>query len=443
MGRRSVDLTKHARSLSSIAVVVIAALVAGCGGGSDDSTTAGQGKGPVPDPKQPVTISFASWVGGTRGMKVLYKKFQKAHPNIKVEFQEIPSEEARRKLTTQIAGGNAPDSAYLDAGTVTAFAARNALVNLDSYVKRTETVNPDDFVEAFRQTATYQGKTYALPLDGESTGLFYRKDLFEAAGITEPPKTWEEFEADAKKLTQPDKKQYGFALFAPSPESAYYWYPWLWQAGGDLLSDDEKKIAFDSDAGRTAADFYIGLTKYAPKDFLNSNSYDGRIAFSQGKVGMYVAGGWLAGVLAEEFPKIDGKWATAPLPEGSAGCKTTIAGDNLALFSGGKNHDAAWTWIEFLTQPENMKVWTFDDPLSTAMPTRTSLLESPELVQKKPVLEGFAKAMKCGVPPIANPNWVEVEEVLSEHLGKSMYGDESPSEALEASAKEGQQILDK
>jgi multiple sugar transport system substrate-binding protein len=436
-----VDLTKHARSLSGVVVIIIAVLVAGCGGSDESSTNAGKGKGPVPDPKQPVTISFASWVGGTRGMKVLYKKFQKAHPNIKVEFQEIPSEEARRKLTTQIAGGNAPDSAYLDAGTVTSFAARNALVNLDNYVERTKTVKPDDFVEAFRKTAQYQGKTYALPLDGESTGLFYRKDLFAAAGITEPPKTWDEFEQDAQKLTQPDKKQYGFALFAPSPESAYYWYPWLWQAGGDLLSDDEKKIAFDSDAGRKAADFYIGLTKYAPKDFLNSNSYDGRIAFSQGKVGMYVAGGWLAGVLAEEFPKIDGKWATAPLPEGSAGCKTTIAGDNLALFSGGKNHDAAWKWIEFLTQPENMKVWTFDDPLSTAMPTRTSLLESPELVQKKPVLEGFAKAMKCGVPPIANPNWVKVEEVLSEHLGKAMYGDESPADALSGAAKEGQEIL--
>ena len=435
------DLTKHARSLLAIAVVAIAALAAGCGGSDDSSSDAGSGKGPVAEPKEPVTISFASWVGGTRGMKVLYKKFQKEHPNIKVEFQEIPSEEARRKLTTQIAGGNAPDSAYLDAGTVTSFAARNALVDLDNYVERTKTVNPDDFVDAFRQTATYQGKLYALPLDGESTGLFYRTDLFDAAGIAEPPKTWEEFEAAAEKLTQPDKKQYGFALFAPAPESAYYWYPWLWQAGGDLLSDDEQEIAFDSDAGRTAADFYVGLTKYAPKDFLNSNSYDGRIAFSEGKVGMYVAGGWLAGVLAEEFPKIEGKWDTAPLPEGTAGCKTTIAGDNLALFSGGKNHDAAWIWIEFLTQPENMKLWTIDDPLSTAMPTRTSLLESPELAEKKPVLKGFADAMKCGVPPIANPNWVKVEEVLSEHLGKSMYGDESPADALKASAEEGQELL--
>ena len=64
-----------------------------------------------------------------------------------------------------------------------------------------------------------------LPFDGESTGLFYRTDLFQAAGITSPPTTWEELQADAAKLTIPSKKQYGWIIFGP--ESAYYWYPFL------------------------------------------------------------------------------------------------------------------------------------------------------------------------------------------------------------------------
>jgi multiple sugar transport system substrate-binding protein len=439
-------LFKHAgsrRLIWVLAVIALAALMASCGGSDDDSSDAGKGSGPVAEPKEPVTISFASWVAQERGMKALYKKFRKEHPNIQVEFQEIPSEEASRKLTTQIAGGNPPDTAYLDAGTTAQFAGRSALVNLDDYIARSkDVVQPDDFVEAFMLTAQYDGSTYGLPFDGESTGLFYRTDLFEAAGIAEPPKTWDEFKAAAQKLTKPDEKQYGFALFAPSPESAYYWYPWLWQAGGELLNDGETKIAFDSDPGREAADFYVDLTEYAPRDLLNSNSYDGRIAFAEGSVGMYVAGAWLAGVLREEFPKAEGKWDTAPLPEGSAGCKTTIAGDNLVMFSGGKNHDAAWKWIEFLTAPENMKVWTVDDPYSTIMPTRTSLLESPELAESKPILKGFAEAMDCGVPPIAHKNWPEIEERLSEQLAKAMYGDQTPAQALEAAAAEGQEILD-
>ena len=427
---------------SALGVVVVAVVAVGCGGSDNEtSSNAGKGAGPVPDPKSPVTIRFASWVGNERGMKRIYKQFQQEHPNITVEFEEIPAEEASRKLTAQIAGGNPPDAAYMDAGTTADFASRGALVNLDAYIERSE-YDQDDYVEAFKRSAMYEDSMYALPFDGESTGLFYRTDLFEAAGIAEPPKTWEEFEAAAAKLTDPAKKQYGFALFAPSPESAYYWYPWLWQAGGTLLSEDEKAAEFNSEEGKRAADFYVGLTKYAPKDFLNSNSYDGRIAFARGTVGMYVAGAWLAGVLREEFPKIEGKWATAPLPEGEAGCKTTIAGDNLALFSAGKQQDAAWKWIEFLTRPESMKLWTVDDEASTIMPTRTSLLESPELAENKPILEGFVDAMDCGVTSlIANPKWPRVEEILSEQLGRAMYGEQTGAEAVDAAAAEAEPVL--
>jgi multiple sugar transport system substrate-binding protein len=436
-----VGVVKHALK-GVLGVLVVAVVAAGCGSSNSDSgsSSASKGAGPIPDPKSPVTITFASWVGKEPGMKALYKKFQAEHPNITVKFVNIPSEGASQKLTTQIAGGNPPDSAFLDSGTVADFASRGALVNLDDYIKRTPTVKPDDFVEAFKGSTVFENHMFALPFDGESTGLFYRTDLFKAAGITEPPKTWDEFLADAQKLTQPDKKQYGYALFAS--ESAYYWYPWLWQAGGNLLSKDEKSVEFNSDAGKKAADFYVGLTKYAPKDYLNSNSYDGRVAFANGSVGMYMAGAWLAGVLKDEFPKIEGKWATAPLPEGDAGCKTTIAGDSLTLFAQSKNQDAAWTWIEFLTEPENMKRWSVDDPSSTIMPTRTSLLNSPELAEKKPVLKGFVKLMSCGVTSlINNPKWPKVEQILNDQLGKAIYGEQSGAEAVDAAASDAEPIL--
>jgi multiple sugar transport system substrate-binding protein len=426
----------------ALGVVLVAVVAAGCGGSesSDTASKAGKGEGPVKDPTSPVEITFASWVGKEPGMKALYKKFQAEHPNITVKFVNIPAEGASQKLTTQIAGGNPPDTAYLDAGTTADFASRGALVNLDNYVKRTPEQKPDDYVESFLGSAKYEDSLYALPMDGESTGLFYRTDMFEAAGISEPPKTWDEFEADAQKLTDPSNKKYGFALFAS--ESAYYWYPWLWQAGGNLLSDDEKTVEFNSEQGKTAADFYVNLKNYSPKDYLNSNSYDGRVAFANGSVGMYVAGAWLAGVLTDEFPKIEGKWATAPLPEGEAGCKTTIAGDNLVMFSQGEKQDAAWIWLDFLTRPESMKRWTVDDPASTIMPTRTSLLESPELVENKPVLKGFIEAMDCGVTSlINNPKWPKVEEMLNEQLGKAIYGEQTGAEAVDAAAEEAGPLL--
>jgi multiple sugar transport system substrate-binding protein len=441
-------MTRTIRSRRLVLLIALAALsaallAAGCGGdeeeeGSGDGAPATQG--PVADPDQPVTVSFASWVGNEPNIKKLAKQFHQAHPNITIEFQNVPFEQISQKLTTQIAGGNPPDAAYVDASTVADFASRGALVPLDGYFDRSEVVSPDDFVEAFNVSNIFEGQQYGVPFDGESTGLFYRTDLFEQAGIDSPPTTWEEFEETAQKLTDPAKKQYGYILFAT--EAAFYWYPWLWQAGGSLLSDDGTEVTLDTPEAREAAEFYVGLTKYSPPDYLNSNSYDGRVAFANGKVAMYMAGSWFAGTLTGEYPKLKGKWATAPLPEGEAGCATTIAGDNLVVFDQSENQDAAWLWLEFLSRPENMALWTFEDPDSTLLPPRQELLDSPELVEKKPVLSGFAEAMKCGVVGASNPKGPRIEQALNEQLAKAMYGEITPEEALANASEEAEEILE-
>jgi multiple sugar transport system substrate-binding protein len=431
----SKNVSKSRGRALAVSAVAVSLLTAACGsgGGSGSGSDAGAGSGPVQDPKEPVTISFSSWVGNEPSIKKMYEAFHKEHPNITIEFQNVPAEESNEKLTAQIAGGNAPDAAFVDASTTAGFASRHAVVDLTNYIERSDVVDPDDYVDAFKTFTTYEDSLYGLPFDGESTALFYRTDLFEEAGIDAPPTNWDEFQDAAEKLTDPAKKQYGIAMFAP--ESAYYWYPWLWQAGGEL-QDGDNQPAWTSDEAKEAAEYYVGLTEYAPPDYLNSNSYDGRVAFAQGQVGMYVAGAWFAGTLSQEFPDIEGKWATAPLPEGDAGCGTTIAGDALVLFDG-KNNDAAWLWIEYLSRPENMATWTYKAEGSTLLPPRKSLLESPDLEKEKPVLKGFADAMACGVSNvIADPEWGRKEEALNEELGKAMYGEQSAADALENAAAE-------
>jgi multiple sugar transport system substrate-binding protein len=413
-------VTTRWRALT-VGAVAMTLLATACGGG--DGSSGGDG----------VEITFSSWIGQEPTIKKMAEEFHKENPDITIKFQNVPAEESAQKLTTQIAGGNPPDAAFVDASTVAGFASRGALVNLDDRISKSDVVDPDDYVDAFKTFTTFEDSMYGLPFDGESTALFYRTDLFEAAGITAPPTTWEEFEEAAKKLTQPDKRQYGIAMFAP--ESAYYWYPWLWQAGGEVLTKDGEP-AYNSDVAKESAEFYVGLAEYAPPDYLNSNSYDGRVAFAQGQVGMYVAGAWFAGTLAGEFPDIEGKWATAPLPEGEAGCGTTIAGDALVVFENSKNQDAAWKWIEFLSQPENMAEWTYEAEGSTLLPPRKSMLDSPDLVETKPILQGFADAMECGVSNvIAVPDWGRMEEKLNEELGKAMYGEQTAAEALDAAAE--------
>jgi multiple sugar transport system substrate-binding protein len=396
----------------------------------------------IPDPSEPVTISFASWVGSSDTLQALRDQFHELHPNISVEFEDVPAEEATDRLTTRIAGGNPPDVQFLDQSAVIDFASRNALLELGPYAEQSAAIDVDDYVAAFLDAAIYEEKLYGLPIDGETTGLFYRTDMFEAAGISGPPTTWDELEAAAKALTNPDENTYGFILFAP--EAAYYWYPFLWQNGGELLSEDGMEILFNSDEGKEAAEFYVGLAQYSPADYLNSNSYDGRIAFAEGQVGMYVAGAWFAGVMQSEFPDIEGLWAAAPLPERKR-CATTVAGDTLVIPAGSENHDAAWKWVEFLSAPQNLAIWTRGTPENpaTLLPTRTSLLEDPAFFEGNEIMQGFAQQMECGVTNTAqNENYGAVEQLLNDALGRAIYGETDAATALDEAAMEGQPLLE-
>lgn len=397
----------------------------------------------IADPAEPVTISFMSWVAGTSvAYENLRTQFQELHPNISIDFEDVPAEEFNDRLTTRIAGGNPPDVAFMDQSAVVDFASRNALVDLGPFVEQSAAVVIDDYVPAFLEAALWEERVCGLPVSGETTGLFYRTDLFEAVGIANPPTTWEEFEAAAQALTNTEARTYGFITFAT--EAAYYWYPWLWQNGGELLSEDGTEIVFSSDAGKEAAEFYVRLADYSPADYLNSNSYDGRIAFAEGQVAMYVAGAWFAGTMQSEFPDIDGLWSAAPLPE-RVRCATTVAGDTLVIPEASQNHDASWKWIEFLSVPQNLRLLTQGTPENptTLLPTRTSLLEDPALLANNPILEGFAQQMECGITNAApNPRYGEVETLLNDALGRAIYGETDAATAVEEAAQEGQALLD-
>jgi len=402
----------------------------------------------IPDPEEPVVVTFATpWhVGGENDLyEILAKRFHEIHPNITIEFQDVPFEEMHDKLLTQIAGNNPPDAAYVDSPTVGEFAQRNALVALDDYIAKSTVIDVDDYVAPFRDTTIYNDKMYGLPIDGETTGLFYRIDRFEEAGLdpTKPPSTWEEFEEYAAKLTDPANKKYGLISFAT--EAAYYFYPWMWQAGADTLNpDDPNDVIFDSPEGQEAANFYVNLVQYSSPDYLSSNSWDGRVAFANGDVAMYIAGAWFAGTLMDEFPDANGLWTAAPLPTGKAGCATTIASDDLVVFSASKNPDAAFKWIEFMSSNENMLALNVGsgDYINTLLPPRISLLEDPNLYEGREFLKGFADNMACAiVSTVDQPNLWMVEEKLNEYLAMAFYGEMDGATAVIEAAKAAEEAL--
>ena len=443
---RALMSTVGRRSVLGLSIFVLIATACVNTGGTGNEQSAGKSVEPIvaKAPTEDVTIRFSvfSSVAESAQMKKFEKQFEKEYPTIDVQFEPVGSGQAKEKLLTEIAGGNAPDTAWVDSGLVQDLASRGALVNLDGYLAGSDTVKPDDFVEGFRNGASYQGSMYGLPFEGETTGLFYRTDLFQQAGIEGPPQTWEEFQSDAAKLTEPAQNQYGVAMF--STEAAYYFYPWLWQAGGDVLTPDGKHMALDSPEAIKAAEFYVDLAqKYAPPDYLPSDSWNGRVTFASGKAAMYIAGNWFAGNTINEFPDIEGKWASAPLPKGPAGCATTVAGDTLVLLGDTQQRDAGWLWIEFLTRPDNMAAYTIGDAGATMLPPRQDLLQSDQLTShNKEFLQGFANDMGCAhVSTVEQPKYPEIETALNEELGKAMIGEQTAEQAIKKATERGEEIL--
>jgi multiple sugar transport system substrate-binding protein len=400
----------------------------------------------VPDPTEPVTVTWSTWINtDTPFWKTAIANFEQVHPNIKIEVQSVPSsDDMFDKLLAQIAAGNPPDTAYVSDWMTGALAQNDGLLPLDDYIAKSKVIDINDYVPAFLQPARVGDVQYGLPVASETTGLFYRTDRFEEAGLdpNKPPQTWEEFQQYAEKLTDTANSKYGYAVFAP--ESAYYFYPWLWQAGAEQLNpNDPNDVVWDSPEGVKAGEFYVNLAKYSPKDLLNATSWDGRVNFANGDVAMYMAGTWFAGTLMTEFPDATGKWAAAPLPQDKR-CATTIAGDHLVVFKGTKHPEAAFKWVEWVSEPHNLVGYNLGEPdqPGTLLPPRTSLLNEPSLYEGRPYMQGFKENMSCAyVPETDQPNYYKAEEILNEYLGKAFYGEIDAKTALSQSATEAEAAL--
>jgi len=163
----------------------------------------------------------------------------------------VNSDNTLQKVLTAVRGGSPPDIAYLYGSWAPNVAQIPQVVNLTQVVQRPG-VNWNDFWTGERAVATVNGKVVGIPALVDNLAVVYNKTLFAKAGLQPPGPgwTWQDFVADAKKLTNPAIKQFGTAYVTPGTEdTVWHWEPLLWEAGGQLLTPDNKKAAFDSAAG--------------------------------------------------------------------------------------------------------------------------------------------------------------------------------------------------
>ena len=186
----------------AFAGALLAGLLAGCAGAPEDDRT---------------VVRF--WAMGYEGEVVaqLVPDFEREHPGIRVQVQQLPWTAAHEKLLTAFAGDSLPDVCALGNTWVPEFAALGALAALDARVAAAPSIRPDDYFAGAWDTGMIDGTLYALPWYVETRVPFVRSDLLAQAGIAAPPRDWDEWRtalAAVKREVGPDR----YAILLPLNE---------------------------------------------------------------------------------------------------------------------------------------------------------------------------------------------------------------------------------
>ncbi|MCF6476580.1 extracellular solute-binding protein [Nonomuraea sp. MG754425] len=271
-----------------------------------------------------------------------------ARTRIRVETVAVPWDSIDQKFTTAVASGKGPDVLQIGLSKLRAYTRSGALLDLAGpTLKGHPGLAARGFVD---RTALSGGHASSVPWSSDTRVLFYRSDILAAAGITEPPRTWEQVRADAKVLTARDGGGYGF--FIPQWDSAL---PVImtWSMGGDIV-DAHRRIDFGDPAFRRAVDLYTGL--YADGSVPADGDFDQVQGFVSGATPMLVSGPYLAGAISEAAPELAGRWAVAPIP-GDVTHTSLLSGSHLGVWRTGHDRDAALRLLDFLSEPRTQLAW--------------------------------------------------------------------------------------
>lgn len=400
----------RSRGRQKLQVVAIAAgcLAAGCGSES----------------AQQVTLRF--WAMGREGEVVerLLPGFERSHPGIHVDVQQLPWSAAHQKLLTAYVGDSTPDLCQMGNTWIPEFVAVGSLEPLDERVAASKAIDAGDYFAGIWSTNVVAGQLYGVPWYVDTRLIFYRRDLLREAGFAEPPQTWDQWRrilAAVKARAGPDR----YAILLPTNE----FEPLLalaLQQDAPLLRDGDRFGNFESAGFERALSFYLEMFHrgWAPatSGVDVANVWNG---FGQGYFSFYISGPWNIGEFKRRLPPaLQASWMTAPLP-GPEGPGASIAGgSSLAVFRASRQKDAAWQLIEYLSQPDVQR--QFHELTGDLPPRRASWTGA---LATDIYARAFRDQLERAKPPPRVPEWERIANAMQVVAEQAVHGDLSVAAA--------------
>lgn len=325
---------------AAAAVATVVPLAACSSSGSDASAS-------------PVTITFQTWVPN---IQKAVDAFNSTHKDIHVTLQTITAgpDGGYAKMLAAVKAGNPADVAAVGYSELPTFRLNDALEDITPYVADKK----DEFTAWQWNTGVFDGKVYAVPQASGPMGQFYRKDLFDALGLTAPT-TWDEYYQDAVAIHAANPDHY-IAAFASNQA------PWLaglaQQAGAKWFttSGSTWNVDIDDAATQKVAAYWQklvdqGLVKIEP-DLSNEWYAD----LQQGNIYSWMSGSWAGAIIEGNAPATSGKWAAAEMPQWTPGAHVSAAWD-------GGSANAVLKGSKHPKEAAEFALWLNGDPTSVSI----------------------------------------------------------------------------
>lgn len=420
---------------AAAAGVAVPAVLGGAGAYRAMAQTPGASPAAVtPNPDIQGKLTLWAWDTAVAGLQAVDPVFQQAYPNIQVEYVPRPPADTYQQLQLAAsAGSGGPDIALIEDSHLAQYAELGVLADV------TDRVSPYfDKMNSYKwPPAQVDDRTYAMPWDSGPVAVFYRRDVFEKAGV-EPDsiKTWDDYHTAATTIKE--KAGVPMLQLAKARNDGRTFEMMLWQQGLGYV-DADGNVILDKEPAIQQTLEYLG--QFWTEDLVAdtepwTDPWYGEL--KDAKVATNPSAVWLGGFLKSFIaPDTGGKWGVFQLPVWEEGGATSSndGGSQLAIWAQSEQQDAAWAYIEFHLGREDSqiaiyKAVDFFPSLETTY-TDPFFKEPDPYFGDQPVRQLFTEVVK-EIPEagIYTADYQEMNSLLVPEIQRFAIGDQSAEEAL-------------
>lgn len=381
-----------------------------------------------PDPRPLVTWMVpVKW--DRPHIEALVRRFEAAHPDIRVKLMWVPATQYQTKFKTLAAAGQAPD--LVECGDVWIAYMLPFMQDVSGFVERDAAeIQIDDFYPEVLRACQHEGRYYFLASGMNVSLLYYNRTLFDRAGLAYPTDTWtwaDYLAAGQAIMKLPDAGKGG--VWGADLMTGWWgeWLIFVRQAGGRLFNDDLTECLLDRPEAVAGLHMYIDRVttyRFAPPAGFGPNN-----EFASGKLAMWYGGHSERWKTYNAMPGLD--WDIQVLPIGPAG----RAGGEIAVRAYGitrtsKHPEAAWELMKFMVTPGNLR----EQMKLGQLPIRKSLAEElmadPTRTACPRNLAAVYRQIPYALPLPRSTDYIELSlSIIQPEIDRMIAGDLTPEEA--------------